>query len=94
MKNLKLKYIICIRLSQQEKKPTQITTEQSVKLANYLLSRRSVQTAKGGALLLEAITYLANDKVNITIFSQFLFNFAHSTKKIFISSPFLQSASL
>ncbi|XP_077293027.1 oligosaccharide transferase delta subunit [Arctopsyche grandis] len=51
-----------IKLTQVEKKPYQINAEQSVKLGNYLLSRRSVQTVKGAAVLLEAITYLADEK--------------------------------
>lgn len=36
-------------------KPVPITAEQAVKFANYLLSRRSVQTAKGAHVLIEAL---------------------------------------
>lgn len=50
-------------MTQVEKKPYQINAEQSAKLGNYLLSRRSVQTVKGASVLLEAITYLADEKV-------------------------------
>ncbi|XP_030376060.1 dolichyl-diphosphooligosaccharide--protein glycosyltransferase subunit 2 [Scaptodrosophila lebanonensis] len=36
-------------------KPAPITAEQAVKFANYFLSRRSVQTAKGAHVLIEAL---------------------------------------
>lgn len=36
-------------------KPAPVTAEQAVKFSNYLLSRRSVQTAKGAHVLIEAL---------------------------------------
>ncbi|XP_020817228.1 dolichyl-diphosphooligosaccharide--protein glycosyltransferase subunit 2 [Drosophila serrata] len=36
-------------------KPSPVTAEQAVKFANYFLSRRSVQTAKGAHVLIEAL---------------------------------------
>ncbi|KAH8415849.1 hypothetical protein KR222_002120, partial [Zaprionus bogoriensis] len=45
-------------------KPAPITAEQAVKFANYLLSRRSVQTAKGAHVLIEALkTVSGADKI-------------------------------
>lgn len=40
-------------------KPSPISEEQAVKFANYFLSRRSVQTAKGVAVLLEVLTTMS-----------------------------------
>lgn len=40
-------------------KPLPVTNEQAVKLASYFLSRRSVQTAKGAHVLIEALKTLA-----------------------------------
>ncbi|XP_026473573.1 dolichyl-diphosphooligosaccharide--protein glycosyltransferase subunit 2 [Ctenocephalides felis] len=51
-----------IRLSNSLGKPAYITADQSVKFSTYLLSRRSVQTAKGCTLLLNALTLISNDK--------------------------------
>lgn len=45
------------------KKPPPITGDQAVKFANYFLSRRSVQTAKGAYSLLEVVNTLTNNKV-------------------------------
>jgi oligosaccharyltransferase complex subunit delta (ribophorin II) len=44
-------------------KPTPINTVQAVKFSTYFLSRRTVQTAKGVSILLDAITTITNDKV-------------------------------
>ncbi|XP_030558652.1 dolichyl-diphosphooligosaccharide--protein glycosyltransferase subunit 2 [Drosophila novamexicana] len=45
-------------------KPAPVTPEQAVKFANYLLSRRSVQTAKGAHVLIEALkTISSTEKV-------------------------------
>nr|XP_049691989.1 dolichyl-diphosphooligosaccharide--protein glycosyltransferase subunit 2 [Helicoverpa armigera]XP_049692612.1 dolichyl-diphosphooligosaccharide--protein glycosyltransferase subunit 2-like [Helicoverpa armigera] len=43
------------------KKPSPLTEEQRYKFAEYLLSRRSVNTPKGASLLIEAATALADD---------------------------------
>ncbi|XP_017837258.1 dolichyl-diphosphooligosaccharide--protein glycosyltransferase subunit 2 [Drosophila busckii] len=40
-------------------KPTPVTADQAVKFSNYLLSRRSVQTAKGAHVLIEALKTIA-----------------------------------
>ncbi|GBP44598.1 Dolichyl-diphosphooligosaccharide--protein glycosyltransferase subunit 2 [Eumeta japonica] len=44
------------------KKPAPFTEEQKLKFGEYLLSRRSVNTAKGATLLLEAATVIADDQ--------------------------------
>ncbi|XP_037714521.1 dolichyl-diphosphooligosaccharide--protein glycosyltransferase subunit 2 [Drosophila subpulchrella] len=45
-------------------KPSPVTADQAVKFANYFLSRRSVQTAKGAHVLIEALkTISAADKI-------------------------------
>lgn len=49
------------QLSTNLKKKPPVTSEQVVKFANYLLSRRSVQTSKGVAGLLSALSVLANN---------------------------------
>ena len=41
--------------------------EQAVKFANYFLSRKSVQTAKGGLALLEALSALADNKFYVPV---------------------------
>ncbi|KAH8369612.1 hypothetical protein KR093_000295 [Drosophila rubida] len=46
-------------------KPAPVTAEQAVKFANYLLSRRSVQTSKGAHVLIEALkTISGNEKIS------------------------------
>ncbi|KAH8316693.1 hypothetical protein KR067_013529, partial [Drosophila pandora] len=46
-------------------KPSPVTAEQAVKFANYFLSRRSVQTAKGAHVLIEALKTLSgNEKIS------------------------------
>ncbi|EDW02500.1 dolichyl-diphosphooligosaccharide--protein glycosyltransferase subunit 2 [Drosophila grimshawi] len=46
-------------------KPAPVTAEQAVKFANYLLSRRSVQTAKGAHVLIEALkTISGTEKIS------------------------------
>lgn len=50
------------RTYKAQKKPTPFTEEQRYKFAEYLLSRRSVNTAKGVTLLLEAATAIADDE--------------------------------
>ena len=49
------------KLSNALKKKPPLTSQQIVKLANYLLSRRSVQTPRGVSSLLSALTTLANN---------------------------------
>lgn len=51
------------KLADTVKKPPPITGDQAVKFANYFLSRRSVQTAKGAYSLLEVVNTLTNNKV-------------------------------
>lgn len=51
------------KLADTVKKPPPITGDQAVKFANYFLSRRSVQTAKGAYNLLEVVNTLTNNKV-------------------------------
>lgn len=50
-----------LKLSNALKKKPPLTSQQIVKMANYLLSRRSVQTPRGVANLLSALTILANN---------------------------------
>jgi oligosaccharyltransferase complex subunit delta (ribophorin II) len=50
------------KLADTVKKPPPITGDQAVKFANYFLSRRSVQTAKGAYSLLEVVNTLTNNK--------------------------------
>lgn len=50
-----------ISLSRYHKKPVPFSAEQSVKFTNYLLSRRSVQTAKGASILLESLETIMKD---------------------------------
>lgn len=50
------------KLSTGLKKPAPINAEQAVKFATYFLSRSSVQTPKGVAILLEALNTLSADK--------------------------------
>ncbi|XP_017094287.2 dolichyl-diphosphooligosaccharide--protein glycosyltransferase subunit 2 [Drosophila bipectinata] len=46
-------------------KPSPVTAEQAVKFANYFLTRRSVQTAKGAHVLIEALKTLSgNEKIS------------------------------
>lgn len=49
------------KLSSTLKKKPPLTLQQIVKMANYLLSRRSVQTPRGVTSLLSALTTLANN---------------------------------
>lgn len=49
------------KLSNTLKKKPPLTLQQIVKMANYLLSRRSVQTPRGVTSLLSALTTLANN---------------------------------
>ncbi|KAG7310862.1 hypothetical protein JYU34_003693 [Plutella xylostella] len=51
-----------VRTYKAQNTPTPFTAEQRVKFAEYLLSRRSVTTARGAALLLEAALALADDE--------------------------------
>lgn len=63
--------IICIlgliingiyKLSSSLKKKPPLTSQQTVKLANYILSRRSVQTPKGAVNFLSSINALATNE--------------------------------
>ncbi|XP_003707065.1 oligosaccharide transferase delta subunit isoform X2 [Megachile rotundata] len=49
------------KLSNTLKEKPPLTSQQTVKIANYLLSRRSVQTPRGVTNLLSALTTLANN---------------------------------
>ena len=49
------------KLATKAKKKLPVTGDQAVKFANYLLSRKSVQQAKGVLHLLEAVTTLASN---------------------------------
>jgi oligosaccharyltransferase complex subunit delta (ribophorin II) len=51
------------KLADTVNKPPPITGDQAVKFANYFLSRRSVQTAKGAYSLLEVVHTLTDNKV-------------------------------
>ncbi|XP_023179599.2 dolichyl-diphosphooligosaccharide--protein glycosyltransferase subunit 2 [Drosophila hydei] len=52
-------------VSKTFEKPAPVTAEQAVKFANYLLSRRSVQTAKGAHVLIEALKTISSaDKIS------------------------------
>lgn len=48
-------------------KPPPITGDQAVKFANYFLSRRSVQTAKGAFSLLEVLTTLTSNQFHLPV---------------------------
>lgn len=50
------------RLTGSSKKSTPLTEEQATKFTHYLLSRKSVQQAKGAAVLLEALRTIASDR--------------------------------
>ncbi|CAK9802668.1 Dolichyl-diphosphooligosaccharide--protein glycosyltransferase subunit 2 [Anthophora quadrimaculata] len=50
-----------LKLSSTLKKKPPLTSQQTVKMANYLLSRRSVQTPRGVTNLLSALIMLANN---------------------------------
>ncbi|CAK9832070.1 Dolichyl-diphosphooligosaccharide--protein glycosyltransferase subunit 2 [Anthophora retusa] len=50
-----------LKLSSTLKKKPPLTSQQTVKIANYLLSRRSVQTPRGVTNLLSALIMLANN---------------------------------
>ncbi|XP_063978196.1 dolichyl-diphosphooligosaccharide--protein glycosyltransferase subunit 2 [Diachasmimorpha longicaudata] len=52
------------KLSASQKKPPPVSGPQIVKITNYLLSRRSVQTPKGVVKLLSALRILANNEFN------------------------------
>ncbi|KDQ71487.1 dolichyl-diphosphooligosaccharide--protein glycosyltransferase subunit 2 [Zootermopsis nevadensis] len=55
------------KLADTVKKPPPITGDQAVKFANYFLSRRSVQTAKGAYSLLEVVNTLTNNKFHLPV---------------------------
>lgn len=55
------------KLADTVKKPPPITGDQAVKFANYFLSRRSVQTAKGAYNLLEVVNTLTNNKFHLPV---------------------------
>ena len=50
------------RLAENSKKALPIKPDQAVKFANYLMSRKSVQMAKGVHYLLEAVSMMTNNK--------------------------------
>ena len=54
-------------LAAKVKKAPPVTKQQAVKFANYFLSRRSVQSARGGLHLLEALNTLADNKYHIPV---------------------------
>lgn len=55
------------KLSTKVGKAPPISKMQSVKFANYFLSRKSVQAAKGAYFLLDALTALTNNKFHIPV---------------------------
>lgn len=55
------------RLCEKLNKSPAITKQQAVQFANYFLSRKSVQSAKGGFHLLEALTSLTSNKFHIPV---------------------------
>lgn len=55
------------RLAQAVNTAPPISGDQAVKFANYFLSRRSVQTAKGAYNLLDVITILSDNKYHIPV---------------------------
>lgn len=55
------------KLANSLNKPPPISYEQAVKFANYFLSRRSVQTPKGIANLLQALINLSNNKFHVPV---------------------------
>jgi len=56
-----------LSLSEKVKKPAAMSGDQAVKFANYLMSRKSVQQAKGAFHLLEAVNMMAENKQYIPI---------------------------
>ncbi|XP_011308202.1 dolichyl-diphosphooligosaccharide--protein glycosyltransferase subunit 2 [Fopius arisanus] len=52
------------KLSASQKKPPPVAAHQIVKITNYLLSRRTVQTPKGVVKLVSALKLLANNEFN------------------------------
>lgn len=63
-----------LKLSTSLKKPAPLNDEQITKFANYLLSRKSVQQAKGAAVLLEALKTIKSDPKLAPICIQLLGN--------------------
>lgn len=55
------------KLADTVNKPPPITGDQAVKFANYFLSRRSVQTAKGAYSLLDVVNTLTNNKFHLPV---------------------------
>lgn len=55
------------KLAEKVGKTPPITKMQAVKFANYFLSRKSVQQAKGGYHLLQSLTTLADNKYHIPV---------------------------
>lgn len=55
------------RLAQSFNKPIPIDNDQAVKFSNYFLSRRSVQSCKGAASLLDVIHLLANNRYHCPV---------------------------
>lgn len=63
-----------LKLSSSLKKPVPLNEEQITKFASYLLSRKSVQQAKGAAVLLEALNTIKSDPKLAPICIQLLGN--------------------
>ncbi len=55
------------RLAEKVGKAPPLSKMQAVKFANYFLSRKSVQTPKGGLQLLEALTTLSTNKFHVPV---------------------------
>ena len=55
------------KLAEKVGKAPPITKMQAVKFANYFLSRKSVQQAKGGFHLLQSLNTLADNKYHIPV---------------------------
>ena len=57
-----------VALSSKAKEPSPpISADQAVKFSNYLMSRKSVQGAKGAYHLLEAVLVMANNKHHVPV---------------------------
>ncbi|KAK0162835.1 hypothetical protein PV327_006579 [Microctonus hyperodae] len=74
------------RLSASQKKPPPVTPQQIVKMTNYLLSRRSVQQAKGAVKLLDALKIIVNNEFNKPI----CITLADGGNVISVQQPFIK----
>ncbi|XP_008550108.1 dolichyl-diphosphooligosaccharide--protein glycosyltransferase subunit 2 [Microplitis demolitor] len=73
------------KLSTSRQKPPSVTSEQIVKITNYLLSRHLVQSIKGAAMLLSALKTLANNEFSKPI----CITLAEEKNAISVKQPFV-----